>query len=78
VRPEGLGKFKNSPHRVSNQRPSSLKHSALTTTLPRTPESVGKTDQLRKGLEVGGSGLYQCIVLKNARRGRGKPQKLSK
>jgi hypothetical protein len=24
VRPEGLGKFKNSPHRVSNLRPSGL------------------------------------------------------
>jgi hypothetical protein len=38
VRPEGLGKFKNSPHRVSNPRPSGLLHSALTTTLPRVPE----------------------------------------
>jgi hypothetical protein len=35
VRPEGLGKFKNSSHWVSNPRPSSLLHSALTTTLPR-------------------------------------------
>jgi hypothetical protein len=34
VRPEGLGKFNNLPHRVSNQRPSGLWHSALTTTLP--------------------------------------------
>jgi hypothetical protein len=33
---EGLGKFKNSPHGVSNPRPSGLQHSALTTTLPRT------------------------------------------
>jgi hypothetical protein len=33
VRPEGLGKFKNSPHRVSNPHPSGLWHSALTTTL---------------------------------------------
>jgi hypothetical protein len=32
VRPEGLGKFKNSPHRVSNSRPSGLYNSALTTT----------------------------------------------
>jgi hypothetical protein len=37
VRPEELGKFKNSPHRVSNPRPSGLQHSALTTTLPRAP-----------------------------------------
>jgi hypothetical protein len=37
VRPEGLGKFKNSPHRESNPRPSGLYHSALTTTLPRAP-----------------------------------------
>jgi hypothetical protein len=29
VLPEGLGKFKNSPHRVSNSRPSGLYHSAL-------------------------------------------------
>jgi hypothetical protein len=27
VRPEGLGKFKNSPHRESNPRPSGLQHS---------------------------------------------------
>jgi hypothetical protein len=26
VRPEGLGNFKNSPHRVSNPRPSCLNH----------------------------------------------------
>jgi hypothetical protein len=39
VRPEGLDKLKkmHSPHRVSNLRPSGLWHSALTTTLPRTP-----------------------------------------
>jgi hypothetical protein len=34
VQPERLGKFKNSYHRESNPRPSSLQHSALTTTLP--------------------------------------------
>jgi hypothetical protein len=28
VRPEGLGKFKNLPHRISNLRPSDLYHSA--------------------------------------------------
>jgi hypothetical protein len=32
VQPEGLGKFKNSPHRVSNPLLSSLQHSSLTTT----------------------------------------------
>jgi hypothetical protein len=37
VRPEGLGEFKNSPHRVSNPRPSGLQHSAVPTTLPRDP-----------------------------------------
>jgi hypothetical protein len=37
VRPEGLGKFKNPPNWESNPRPSGLQHSALTTTLPRTP-----------------------------------------
>jgi hypothetical protein len=37
VQPEGLRKFKNSPHPVLNLRPSGLKHSALTTTLPRAP-----------------------------------------
>jgi hypothetical protein len=37
VQPEGLGKFKKSPHRVSNPRPSGLQHSALTSTLPRAP-----------------------------------------
>jgi hypothetical protein len=31
VRPEGLGKFKKSPHRLSNPRPSGLWHSDLTT-----------------------------------------------
>jgi hypothetical protein len=41
VRPEGLGKFKNLPHLVPNQRPSGLYHSALTTTLPRTPSPEG-------------------------------------
>jgi hypothetical protein len=40
VRPEGLGKFKNSLHQVSNPRPSGLKHSALAITLPRTPSSI--------------------------------------
>jgi hypothetical protein len=35
VRPERLGKFKNSPHRVLNPRPSGLQHSVLTITLPR-------------------------------------------
>jgi hypothetical protein len=40
VRPEGLCKFKNSPYRVSNPRPSSLKHSALTTTLPCAPFEI--------------------------------------
>jgi hypothetical protein len=39
VQPEGLGTFKNSPHRESNPRPSGLYHSALTTTLPRAPAS---------------------------------------
>jgi hypothetical protein len=36
MRPEGLGKFKNSPHWVSNLRPSGLKRNALTITLPRS------------------------------------------
>jgi hypothetical protein len=36
VRPEGLGKFKNPPHRDLNPRPSGLQHSALTTTLSVT------------------------------------------
>jgi hypothetical protein len=38
VRPEGLGKFKISPHRASNARPSGLQPSALSTTLPRGEE----------------------------------------
>jgi hypothetical protein len=33
VLPEGLGKFKNSPHRESTPLPSGLYHGALTTTL---------------------------------------------
>jgi hypothetical protein len=37
VRAEGFGKFKNSPHRVSNPRPSGLEHSALITTLLKPP-----------------------------------------
>jgi hypothetical protein len=37
VRSEGLGQFKNPPHRDLNPRPSGLQHSALTTTLPRDP-----------------------------------------
>jgi hypothetical protein len=37
VRLQGLDKLKNSLHRVSNSRPSGLEHSALTTTLPRSP-----------------------------------------
>jgi hypothetical protein len=40
MRPEGLAKFKNSPYRVSNQRPSSLLHSASTTTLPTAPALI--------------------------------------
>jgi hypothetical protein len=35
VRSEGLGKFKNSPHRVSNLRPSVCSIVPLTTTLSR-------------------------------------------
>jgi hypothetical protein len=38
VRPEGLGQFKNPPHRDLNPRPSGLQHSALTTTLPHVNE----------------------------------------
>jgi succinate-acetate transporter protein len=41
MRPEGLGKFKNSPHRVSNPGLSGLQHSALTTALMR-PEGLGE------------------------------------
>jgi hypothetical protein len=37
MRTEGLGKFKNSPHRVSNRDLPVCKHSALTATLPRAP-----------------------------------------
>jgi hypothetical protein len=40
VRPEGLHKFKKSPHQVSNPQPSGLQHSALTTTLPPAPFSL--------------------------------------
>jgi hypothetical protein len=43
VRPEGLGKFKKSPHRVSKPRPSDLSHNALTTTLPRAPAQYKDT-----------------------------------
>jgi hypothetical protein len=42
VRPEGLGQFKNPPHRDANPRLSGLQHSALTITLPRAPASVIK------------------------------------
>jgi hypothetical protein len=35
MRQEGLGKFKKSPHGVSNPRSFDLYNSALTTTLPR-------------------------------------------
>jgi hypothetical protein len=41
VRTEGLGKFTNSPHRVSNP------HSALTTTLPRTPSTLDRTTRIQ-------------------------------
>jgi hypothetical protein len=40
VRQEWLGKFKNSPHRESNPRPSGLYHSALTTTIPCAPLQI--------------------------------------
>jgi hypothetical protein len=33
VQPDGLGQFKNPPHRDLNPRPSGLQHSTLTTTL---------------------------------------------
>jgi hypothetical protein len=52
VRPEGLGKFKNSPHRVSNSRPSGLYHRALTTTLPRASPRDGIIQYFREGEEV--------------------------
>jgi hypothetical protein len=37
VRPEGLGKFKITPYRVSNSRLSGLYSSALASKLPRAP-----------------------------------------
>jgi hypothetical protein len=42
---EGLGKLNTffSPRRVSNPRPSSLYHSALTTTVPHAPPSPHRT-----------------------------------
>jgi succinate-acetate transporter protein len=43
VRPEGLGKFKNLPHQVSNPRPSGLKHSALTTILVKIANNISYT-----------------------------------
>jgi hypothetical protein len=38
MRPEGLSKFKNSPHLVSNQ--GSRRHNALTITLPFAPLKI--------------------------------------
>jgi hypothetical protein len=58
VRPEALGNFKKSPHRVSNQRPSGLQHSALTTMLLRATHisiifSLILNSHLRLGLQSG-------------------------
>jgi hypothetical protein len=55
MRPEGLGKFKNSPYRVLNSRPFGLQHSALTITLPH---ALIITDACTKSLiEKQGSSL---------------------
>jgi hypothetical protein len=51
-----LGKFKNSPHRVSNPRPPGVQHSALTTTLPRPPTSQRVV--LSKLLSLSSNGLF--------------------
>jgi hypothetical protein len=40
MQPEGLGRFRNSPHRVSTTGPSGLQHSALTTTLPLVARKI--------------------------------------
>jgi hypothetical protein len=49
---ERLGKLKtiNSPHRVSNPRPSGLLHSALTTTLPRAPHHRSESSNITEVL----------------------------
>jgi hypothetical protein len=44
MRPQGLGKLeKNSPHLDANPQPSSLQHSALTTTLQQVTEELIST-----------------------------------
>jgi hypothetical protein len=44
MRPEGLGEYKNSPHLISNPRPSGFQHSALSIKLPRVPDVTDITD----------------------------------
>jgi hypothetical protein len=73
VRPEGLGKFKKSPHRESKPRPSGLYFCALTSTLPRSPPPPPSNDSINvpfpsRSLEsVPGSGqshsLLKCFSL---------------
>jgi hypothetical protein len=62
VRPEGLGKFKISPHRVSKPRPSDLWSSASTTRLPRTPNLYIYIQEI--GVRIGcyglGRGTHYC------------------
>jgi hypothetical protein len=76
VRPEGVGKFKKLPHRVSNPRPSSLLRSALTTTLllPHYIEKIASDDRRRmetpqysslfgvNGVESSGFGPKDCTL----------------
>jgi hypothetical protein len=59
VRPEGLSKFKKSPHPVSNPRPSGLQHSDLTTMLPRTSTKQTRQHCVQQPTK-GTRSLYLC------------------
>jgi hypothetical protein len=54
VRTEGLGKFKNSPHRESNP------HSALTTTLPSAPRVTPLSDKIGTNFDNMRRSLGRC------------------
>jgi hypothetical protein len=66
VQPEKLGKFKNSPHRVSNPRSFGLYHSALTTTLARYIQYIGPCFSLNAPSEF--LSFFKLLVLGHFRR----------
>jgi hypothetical protein len=70
VRAEGLGKFKNSPHLVSNPPPSALHHNALTTMLQGAPiVTIIRTENLYFSLSRDLSVYFRAGINQSAESG---------